>query len=88
MTGDPFESAAVHPIVMRESVLTAVRSVGASGAAAGVTPAVGDEASPVPIAFVAVTMNVYVEPLVTPVMSQETEVVVQVSEGSSTAVTV
>jgi hypothetical protein len=42
-------------------------AVGAPGTANGVTAADADEAAPVPIAFVAVTVNVYAVPLLKPV---------------------
>ena len=42
--------------------------VGAAGMVAGVTALLTPETEPVPIAFVAVTVNVYVVPLVNPVI--------------------
>ena len=47
----------------------AVTAVGASGTAPGVTLFDGADGGPVPIALVAVTVNVYAVPLVSPVIT-------------------
>jgi hypothetical protein len=57
----------------------AVTAVGASGTPAGVTDEDGAEAGPGPIAFVAVTVNVYGTPFVSPVTVHEVVALVQVT---------
>jgi hypothetical protein len=54
-------------------------AVGASGTRAGVTDDDGAEAGPGPIAFVAVTVNVYAKPFVSPVTVHEVVALVQVA---------
>jgi len=59
---------AVHETSDLESELdVAVTEFGTPGEAAGTMGADGDDAGPVPRALVAVTVNVYVLPLVSPV---------------------
>ena len=53
----PLETGAVHETVACPSPGVAVTLVGAPGTVAGVTGAEGVDADPVPIAFVAVTVN-------------------------------
>ena len=64
----PFETGAVKVTVASPLPRTAVTLVGAPGVVAGVTALLADEAEPVPTAFVAVTVKVYVVPFVRPVM--------------------
>jgi hypothetical protein len=52
--------------------------VGAPGTVAGVTPFDAADAGPVPIAFVAVTVNVYVVPFARPVTSMDVQGAVHV----------
>jgi hypothetical protein len=54
----PLLAAAVHDTDACPSPGVAVTAVGAPGTANGVTAADADAAAPVPIAFVAVTVNV------------------------------
>src|SRR5918912_1152678 len=63
----PFDAGAVHEIVADASPAVAVTAVGAPGTVAGVTLLEASEAGPVPTAFVAVTVNVYAVPFVSPV---------------------
>jgi hypothetical protein len=79
MAAPPFEAGAVHDTV--DWVLAydvAVTAVGAPGMVAGVAGAEGAEAALVPAPLVAVTVNVYGVPLVSPVTVQAVEAVVQV----------
>ena len=64
----PFETGGVKVIVACPLPAVAVPIVGASGVLAGTTEFETDEAVLVPIAFVAVTVNVYVVPFVNPVI--------------------
>ena len=63
----PLEAGGVNATVACALPAVAVPIVGAPGTVAGVTLFDGAEASPVPTAFVAVTVNVYAVPLVRPV---------------------
>jgi hypothetical protein len=54
--------------------------VGVPGTVEGTIDADADEAAPVPLAFVAVTVNVYEVPFVRPATAQLVELVVQVNE--------
>jgi hypothetical protein len=63
----PFELGALNVIVAWPLPAVAVPILGASGTVAGVTLLLADDAVLVPIAFVAVTVNVYAVPLVKPV---------------------
>jgi hypothetical protein len=63
----PFDAGAVHDTVAWPLPGVAVTLVGAPGAAAGVTALDAADAGPFPIAFVAVTVNVYAVPFVSPV---------------------
>ena len=58
----------------------ALTAVGAPGTVDGVTAADADEAEPVPLAFVAVTVNVYEVPFVNPATVHEVVAVVHVNE--------
>ena len=64
----PFDTGAVNEIVACPFPLTAVTPVGASGIVAGVTELLVLEAILVPTSFVAVTVKVYVVPLVKPII--------------------
>jgi hypothetical protein len=64
----PFDEGAVNEIVASPFPRTAVIPVGASGVVAGVTEFEVAETELVPTAFVAVTVNVYVVPFVSPVI--------------------
>jgi hypothetical protein len=64
----PVEAGAVNEMVASPFPRTAETLVGAPGTVAGVTALDAEEADPVPIAFVAVTVNVYETPLVRPVI--------------------
>jgi hypothetical protein len=69
----PSLAGAVHETTAEALPATADTPVGAPGAvsgASGVTAADGDEADPVPVELVAVTVNVYGVPLVRPVTVQ------------------
>ena len=66
----PSEAGGVNvtlPCAFPAVALTFVGAPGMVGAAVGVTAFEGDEAGPVPTEFVAVTVNVYEVPLVSPV---------------------
>ena len=63
----PFAAGAVHVTDAEESPTAAVTPVGAPGRSIGVTLFDGVDAGPVPAAFVAVTVNVYVVPSISPV---------------------
>jgi hypothetical protein len=63
----PLEAGAVHDTVACPAPAVAVTPVGAPGAAAGVTALDAADAGPVPAEFVAVTVNVYAVPFVSPV---------------------
>ena len=68
MIGDPpVLVGALKLIVACELVATAVTEVGAPGVVAGVTELLVADGVLVPTAFAAVTVNVYVGPLVKPV---------------------
>ena len=54
---------------MLESPTTAARFIGAPGTLAGVSPALEPDETLVPMALVAVTVNVYVTPFVNPVIT-------------------
>jgi hypothetical protein len=54
----PLEAGAVQVTEADESNATALTSVGASGLPTGVTAVLAVEAGPVPLALVAVTVNV------------------------------
>jgi hypothetical protein len=58
----------------------ALTAVGAAGTVDGVTAADAAEATPVPLAFVAVTVNVYEVPFVNPVTAHDVVAVVHVNE--------
>jgi len=82
VTGEPFGAAAVHASVTLPLPAVALLSVGAPGVLDG-AEGVADmafDAGPVPIAFVAVTVNVYAVPL-----SRPTEIEVAVPSAVSTA---
>jgi hypothetical protein len=64
---DPFEAGATHDTEAWVSPGVALTLVGAPGSPAGVTAVDGVDAGPVPAALVAVTMNVYGVPSVSPV---------------------
>jgi hypothetical protein len=63
----PFDTGAVNEIVACPFPLTARMSVGASGTVAGVTVLLALDEILVPAMFVAVTVNEYVFPFVSPV---------------------
>jgi hypothetical protein len=65
--GDPPVDDAVKLTVACPLPPVALTFVGALGVVAGVTELLVPEIKPVPIAFVAVTVNVYVVPFVRPV---------------------
>ena len=62
----PFDVGAVNATDALPSPAVAVTAVGADGVVAGVTALLGVDAALVPIALVAVTVNVYAVPLVRP----------------------
>jgi hypothetical protein len=64
----PFETGAVKVTVASPLPRTALTLVGVPGVVAGIIEVLGEEAFPVPTAFVAVTVKVYVVPLVSPVI--------------------
>ena len=77
----PVEDGAVHDTTdCAFAFAVAETEVGAPGTVAGTTALEGTEATPVPAAFVAVTVNVYEVPLVRPVTVQLVVAVVQVNE--------
>ena len=78
----PLEVGAVHATVACALPVVASTLVGTPGTVAtGVTAADADDAVPVPIAFVAVTVNVYAVPSVSPVtVAVVAPVVVAVNE--------
>ena len=92
--GEPPSAGAVHVIVASASPATADAEVGASGTVAvalGVTAGEGSDCADVPVVLVALTVNVYVVPLVSPVIVQVVVVssgVVQVLLSSPTATAV
>jgi hypothetical protein len=63
----PLNPGAENVIVASPFPRVAVPIIGASGTVAGVTELLDADALPVPAPFVAVTVNVYVTPLVSPV---------------------
>jgi hypothetical protein len=64
---DPLAAGAVQLTVTVPVLLaTPLTAVGAPGGSAGVSPPVADEAAPVPIPLVAVTVKVYEVPSVSP----------------------
>jgi hypothetical protein len=67
MADPPLLTGGVKVIVAEALFLVAVPIIGASGTVAGVTEFEALEAVLVPMAFVAVTVNVYVVPFVRPV---------------------
>ena len=67
MTDPPVFAGGVKVIVASPLPRVAVPIVGASGTVAGVAELLEADALPVPTAFVAVTVKVYVTPLVSPV---------------------
>jgi hypothetical protein len=64
--GLPWSEGAVQDTVADAMPGTALTAVGASGKARGVTPADGSDGNPVPTLFVAVTVNEYGWPSVSP----------------------
>jgi hypothetical protein len=64
----PLLAGAVNEIVAEPFPATALTDVGVPGTVDGVTEFVALDAVLVPLAFVAVTVNVYVVPLVRPVI--------------------
>jgi hypothetical protein len=64
---EPPLKGADQEIIALLSAASPATFVGASGTVAGVTALLAAEAEPVPIALVAVTVNVYSTPLVSPV---------------------
>jgi hypothetical protein len=68
MVDPPLFTGGVKVIVASPLPRTAVTLVGAPGVVAGIIEVLGEEAFPVPTAFVAVTVKVYVVPFVRPVM--------------------
>ncbi len=62
MIGDPFDAGAVKFTVARTLPAVAITGVGMPGTPFGVTAFDGADGGPVPSAFVAVTVNVYVVP--------------------------
>jgi len=65
--GAPFAADAVKlTLALPEPAVAALTPVGAPGTPAGVTAFDGFDAGPVPFAFVAVTVNVYAVPFVSP----------------------
>ena len=64
----PFDDGAVNDTVACPLPRTAVTPVGAPGTVAGTIELLVDEGELVPTALVAVTVNVYVVPLVKPVI--------------------
>ena len=58
MVRPPFDTGADQLTMAEPSAGAAVTPVGASGAVAGITDADDVEAGPVPVEFVAVTLNV------------------------------
>ena len=75
----PLLAGGVNGTEALELLGTAVPIVGAPGAPAGVTLFEAAEAAPVPIAFIATTVNVYAVPLVRPVTVIGEPVLVAVS---------
>jgi hypothetical protein len=67
----PFAAEATQETLAPDTSPVAATEVGADGAAAGVTSAVAAEAADVPLAFVAVTVNEYFVPLLSPDTTQE-----------------
>ena len=67
----PFEAGAVKVTLAEPFPAVAVPMVGAPGKVEGVAGGDGAEAGPVPSALVAVTVNVYAVPLVSPVTVHE-----------------
>jgi hypothetical protein len=59
-------AGAVHEIVAEALPGTALTPLGAAGGPAGVTGAEAGDGAPVPLAFEALTVKVYVVPLVRP----------------------
>jgi hypothetical protein len=72
VTGEPFVLAgAVHVTVAEPFPAVALTADGAPGVPAGTTGADAADAGPVPTAFFAATVNVYVNPLERPVIDAE-----------------
>ena len=69
MAEPPFDAGTENVIVASPLPRVAVPIVGAPGVVAGVTELLVADAEPVPTAFVAVTVKVYVVPLVSPVIT-------------------
>ena len=78
MAEPPFEAGAVHERSMLLSSTVAARFVGAPGTFAGVTELLVPDEVLVPIALLAVTVKVYVTPLVRPVTTVALPVLVAV----------
>ena len=79
MAAPPLLAGAVHDTTdWALAYEVPVTVVGAPGIVAGVAGAEAAEAAPVPAAFVAVTVNVYAVPLVSPLTVQEVDTVEQV----------
>ena len=78
--GAPFAAGAVHATVTFPVPEVTETPVGALGAPAGVVAADGADSAEVPTPLVAVALNVYSDPLVSPETVQEVagEVIVQV----------
>ena len=76
----PLDTGAVQETSAEESPNTPDTPVGAPGTVAGVTAPEALDATPVPAALVAVTVNVYEVPFVRPVTVHVVAVVVQVNE--------
>ena len=74
----PLETGAVHDTVTCALPDTPATPVGGPGTVAGTTEADALEAAPVPVVFVAFTVNVYEVPFVRSVTVHEVVAVVQV----------
>jgi hypothetical protein len=86
MVEPPLLAGGVKVTVACALPAVAVPIVGAPGTVAGVTLLEAEEAGPVPTAFVAVTVNVYAVPLVSPVTVQGDEAHVPVWPPEEVAV--
>jgi hypothetical protein len=75
----PLEAGAVNAIVADSEPVAATTPIpGAPGGPIGVTGAEASEAAEVPFVFVAVALNVYAVPFVSPVTSHDTDTPVTV----------
>jgi hypothetical protein len=89
VTGEPpLLAGAVHDTTAEALPAIAVTAIGDPGTVRGVTATLGDEAGEVPAALVAVAVNVYAVPLVSPVSVAEVAMIVVALAPPGDAVTV